>query len=738
MNGSTRDVAEPPAPRACTVRAVLLGLSLAGVTAWLTPINDWLLRNTPLYNNANPCLVTALAMILVGVVNPLLGRRRLAAGELVVVLALVLAVGGVVSGGLLRRQTAVVAGAAHVAARDIGLQPLAMRRDDGPASWPLPPGLFLGVAPDGRVDATDPEHAATVERYFTGGDRPRPIIEHRAQVRWQDADGEHSALAWEPNTLEPAPPGSLDLAQRPSWRGLTAGSSADGVTILGVESPAIAWSVWWRRLAAWTPLIVGGLAALLGLAGLVRRQWIVHERLPFPVATITATLIDDPEPGRRLPAVLRQRVFWWGFIITAVLLLWKGLSALGWVPIGLSTRIELWQLFQGSPWSDVYTWWFTFNLQVWFSVIALSLLIPPHLSFSIWAGFWGLNLLYLVLRQAGIPIQAQHASDATIGGFIAWAGLILWLGRGWYLAALRAAFKRCTDPALADAARHVRLLLAGCAVMLIFLVWWGAPVVPAAISIVLFLGIFLVLARLVAEAGIPFVSLPGSFNRIMWVCFGGSAPPAGLIMLAAIGYTLLADSREGLLPYATQAQYLGERHRVRSWPLTLWMGVALAIALVIGVVSMLLIADHHHGHPDTFWQPPFVEGVMRPLANGVATGEGPGVNGTALVSGAVGGVLVGIIGALRMLWPGFVFHPIGFLVCTTYATSVLVFSVFLGWLAKALIMRYGGLRLYRQMIPAAIGVVAAEAVMTLLFVVIVALARAGGLALAGEPVFMPR
>ncbi len=52
-------------------------------------------------------------------------------------------------------------------------------------------------------------------------------------------------------------------------------------------------------------------------------------------------------------------------------------------------------------------------------------------------------------------------------------------------------------------------------------------------------------------------------------------------------------------------------------------------------------------------------------------------------------------------WP---LHPIGFPISSTYTIiSYGWFSIFLAWLFKSLILRYGGVRLYRSMLPFFLG-----------------------------------
>jgi len=729
--------------RAFTLRAIVLGLLISSGLAWLTPINDWHLLNTPLYNNYNPCIVTALALLLVVLLNPLLGQRRLRSGELAVILGMALAVGGVVSGGLMRRHTAIIAGTAKRSVTESSLAILAEQGADGVARMPLDPRLFLGVTPDHRIDVNDPEYVASVERYFTGISVERPLIEHRSIVTWRDDRGDHTAIAWMATPLARPPPDAvrLDQPEQADFAGLRVGDrSASGAQILAIKAPGIPWDVWWPRLLAWAPLLVGGIIAMIALAGLVRRQWIEHERLTYPIAQLTSELLRDPEPGFRLPPIVRSKAFIIGFALTAGVLTWNGAATCGWVPIEITTHLPLWQLFLGDPWDKVYMWWFFFNLHIWFSVVALTFLMPSDLGFSLWGGWVGLNLGFLLLRLAGVPILPEHAGEASIGGYGAWAVLMLWTGRQWYWPAVKAALCSSTDPITAEGGWWVRMLLLGVSAMIATLMWWGAPIGASIVAVLACLGLFLVLSRIFAEAGIPYFSLPGSFNGALFSLFGVGLPAAAAIPMLSIGFTLLADSREGLMPYATHAAYLGHRANVKPLPLGMWMMAAAVIATVIAGATMLWISYAHNGHPDTYWSGSIIEGALRPIATSAEAVQAglPGAQRTPWIEWTIGAALIWMVGVARLRWSGFILHPIGLLVCATYPTSRLAFSFFLGWLAKFLVMRYGGQGLYIRLKPVAIGMVAGEAAASVFFIVIVAVAKAVGWSVAAVPEFMPR
>ena len=54
---------------------------------------------------------------------------------------------------------------------------------------------------------------------------------------------------------------------------------------------------------------------------------------------------------------------------------------------------------------------------------------------------------------------------------------------------------------------------------------------------------------------------------------------------------------------------------------------------------------------------------------------------------------------------GFPIHPIGLALGLTWPISQIWFSVFIAWVCKALVLKYGGARLYRHVRPFFLGMV---------------------------------
>jgi hypothetical protein len=63
-----------------------------------------------------------------------------------------------------------------------------------------------------------------------------------------------------------------------------------------------------------------------------------------------------------------------------------------------------------------------------------------------------------------------------------------------------------------------------------------------------------------------------------------------------------------------------------------------------------------------------------------------------------------VIGHHRFLW--WPLHPVGFGVVMTHSANVGVFSIFIVWVIKTLLIGLGGVQLYKKMQPAVIGMLA--------------------------------
>jgi hypothetical protein len=77
----------------------------------------------------------------------------------------------------------------------------------------------------------------------------------------------------------------------------------------------------------------------------------------------------------------------------------------------------------------------------------------------------------------------------------------------------------------------------------------------------------------------------------------------------------------------------------------------------------------------------------------------------AILAGAAVAVFLGLMRLRFWWWP---FHPIGYMAAMCWGLHWYYMPFFIGWAGKALVIRYGGLRLYRQTVPLAIGLIVGD------------------------------
>ena len=63
----------------------------------------------------------------------------------------------------------------------------------------------------------------------------------------------------------------------------------------------------------------------------------------------------------------------------------------------------------------------------------------------------------------------------------------------------------------------------------------------------------------------------------------------------------------------------------------------------------------------------------------------------------------------RLLW--WPLHPAGYALSASWTMNMLWFPLFLSWAAKAVLLRYGGLKAHRQAVPFFLGLILGEFIM---------------------------
>jgi hypothetical protein len=172
---------------------------------------------------------------------------------------------------------------------------------------------------------------------------------------------------------------------------------------------------------------------------------------------------------------------------------------------------------------------------------------------------------------------------------------------------------------------------------------------------------------------------------------------------------------ESTAPPSTLGQRDGEWRRAA--PVVACLAVALAVGYVVAGASMLY-SDYSHGVTmDELQNAPINWYAMGAAVNAnilTPTHQyrpplyGPPVAHDPWAHVALGAAITTALSILRLRYDWWPLHPVGYIVVFSWAITQIWFSIFLGWLAKLLIVRLGGSSLFRAARPLFIGLIVGE------------------------------
>lgn len=476
---------------------------------------------------------------------------------------------------------------------------------------------------------------------------------------------------------------------------------------------------WALPAAAWTWLIGAMFAGFLGLNMLMRKQWVEHERFTFPLTLLPKLLLHE-ERGRL--TLFRNRVMWAGFAVVLPLVLWKGLCyyypALPELPL---SQVRLADYFSNpvlKAFFDAFGAGGT-GSGFAFCILAVALLIETDVLFSLGLTFVVFQLwpacgkAFNLTRYAGYPWEHQQ----TMGGYIAFALLALFVGRHHLMRVFRLAFSRAAG-AERDEAWTCRGALLLVTLSLAALAGWSVWTHAGVSAGMLYFGYMLVCgfaaSKIRAEMGAPWGYLTPYFGMQFMAALGGFAvfnSTGMLVTTIASGFMCTACFLL-IAPAQIEMMELGRHFGVRPRDVHAGLTLGLLGGLFIGGFVLLGLAyGFGANNLKTSWpyaQNWYFDGFRagasnadRALASATLGAEpqsqllnvmqNPDAKGLAIGAG----VTLALAG-LRALCAWFPLHPLGYVLASTYFMKGLWLYVCLAWATRLVLFRLGGARAIRE------------------------------------------
>jgi len=480
------------------------------------------------------------------------------------------------------------------------------------------------------------------------------------------------------------------------------------------EGESVPWGAWVAPLISWGIFLTFSWLMMIGLSLIVLPQWRRNERLPFPLLTVQNSLIADPDPGRLLAPLFRMKGFWIGAGVIFLLRLMMGLNQ--YYPDAVPAIPLSWNL--ASIFTDTMFRHLPGHIkgaELYFVFFGIAFFMPNRIGFSIWFFELAYGMYVVIGVEYFPPFHYGSIYDHRIGAMFTLTAFVLWLGRKHWALVFRCLFRARSEEEHKH--RNAALMFStGCIGMWIWLLWAGVQ--PGWALFYVFIGfmVSLLITRIVAETGMPFIRIDFRYNiSLVKLAPFSWVGPVSLYFATVIAMLFPTASRVSAATMATHALGLdeetGERHKSR---LALWF----LLLLVVGTVAcgaVHLYANYHNSMilkggdaPLSPWGTTRITDQAHKDLKAQAAGrlERPARNQAYHLG--FGAVLCALLEWACLTMPRWPFHPVGLIMTATFYANKAWASVLFGWLLKILLVKFGGAKLYRAARPVFLGIIMGE------------------------------
>jgi len=454
----------------------------------------------------------------------------------------------------------------------------------------------------------------------------------------------------------------------------------------------IPWSAWIQPLGNWFLFIIVFYFMSICLMVMLRKQWVEKEKLTYPLAELPKAMVGEKNP------LYKSRLMWLGFLIPAVIYSMRGLHVF--FPLFPSPQLN--------NSIAIFNRTFTMPLNIYFEVIGLAFLMSTNVLLSVWLFAFLFIIESGFLNSIGFsigPVQPysdpapQVVACQSFGALLVLSISCLWVARAHLKNVYLKAFGKAKMIDDKDEILSYKISFWGFIISFLFAVWWinktGVKLLPSFFFMIMVLLIFLGLTRIIAQAGLAYYRAPVVPAVSTIDAFGSKFLGAGGMTSLGMTFVWATDIRTLVMVSTANGLKLSTEFKINCKRLFWGILGAIIVALVSSAWCTLLLGYKYGGINLYSWQ---FSGLARCsmswIKNFILHPVGFGKAQLGFVS--LGGILMFCLLFVRnhfLWWP---ISPVGLAIGIPYPVWQTWFSVFIAWLIKAVIMKYGGIRVYQK------------------------------------------
>ncbi|MGC4045478.1 MAG: hypothetical protein QM758_16930 [Armatimonas sp.] len=470
------------------------------------------------------------------------------------------------------------------------------------------------------------------------------------------------------------------------------------------QAPNIA--AWGKPVLLWSGFIGVLFWTMLCLSVLMRQGWQERERLPFPVVELPLQLTEEKREGGEL---WKNKLFWIGFAGVSVIEVLNGLHTLyPQIPeINLQhVDVEGQGIFGTHPWNAVGFTCYSFYP----FAIGLGYLLPLDLLFSCWFFYLTWKAQLILSRQFSWDVTPDFpfVREQAFGGYLAILVFMLWNGRHYFSEMGKLILKEPSD--LDDSQEGISYRAASIGALLGFLalagffVWAGMSWVLAVGALAIYFALALAVGRIRAELGPPVHDLHFSGpDHVITTSFGTPAINTQDLTILSLFFWFNRAYRSHPMPFAIEG--LKAAKDVRMAQRTMLIGLTLAGAWggFCALWSYLHLAYDFGASGKMRGGTGFAGEAYNNLNGWISQPKPANWPANGMMLGGFLFCAAMMIARVKLAW--WPFHPIGYAISGSWSMNLVWMPLLFAWVIKGAILRYGGVRLYRQAMPIFLGVI---------------------------------
>jgi len=458
---------------------------------------------------------------------------------------------------------------------------------------------------------------------------------------------------------------------------------------------------WLIPVIIWSAFIFTVVFLMFCINIIFRKQWIEREKLSYPIIQLPLSMTGEK--------FYSSRIMWIGFGIAALIDILNGLHFLfPAIPRVFDKRYYI--IFSDKPLSAMG--YIPFALYPF--VIGLGFMIPLDLSFSCWFFFWFWKAQVImgdIIGLRAIPGFPYPESQA-IGGYIGVTLIAIFISRKHLYRVYKQVFGKNdrydSDEPISYRSTTIMMII-GMVFLTALLYKAGMSIVVVLIFFLLYFIISLGITRMRAELGAPVHDIHSTGpEQIMVTVVGTRKLGAQNLTILSFFWFLTRTYYSHVMPHQLEGFKLASNMRLNNRRFLL----AMILASGAGIFSAFWVLLHI----------PYEMGALTRISWPTVTAFGrepwnrlewwllnpSSTDYPSTIFMLLGMLFTFLLMFMRMKFFWFPLYPAAYAVTNSWGIHNIWFCLFLAWVAKYIIMRYGGLKAHRAAIPLFFGLILGE------------------------------